>query len=126
MTLTGRCLGVARGIEAAGALAPRTAHAVRLAAEAGDQLAGSAAGRAGAGIVLGGDAHWAAEPRSPAGRRTSWARAKTRRASGLPTCPSEAIGASWAAPHGPSAAGAARTPRTRFRRWPAAGRGTGS
>ena len=57
MTLSGRRLGVTRGVEAPGALAPRAAHAVRLAAEAGDQLAGAAAGSAGAWIVLGGGAH---------------------------------------------------------------------
>ena len=46
------------GVEAPGSLAPRAAHAVGLAAEAGDQLAGAAAGGAGAGVVLGGGAHF--------------------------------------------------------------------
>jgi hypothetical protein len=51
-----RRLGVVRGLEAAAAVAPRAAHAVRGAAEAGDQLAGAAAGGAGAGVVLGHEA----------------------------------------------------------------------
>ena len=46
------------GVEAPGPLAPRAAHAVGLAAEAGDQFAGAAAGGAGAWVVLGGGAHF--------------------------------------------------------------------
>src|SRR3954454_17231836 len=50
-------LRVSRGLEAAGAVAPGAAHAVRIAAEAGDQFSAAATGRAGAGIVLGRGAH---------------------------------------------------------------------
>ncbi len=62
-------LRVARGVEAPGAVAPRAAHAVRLAAEAGDQLAAAAAGGAGAGIVLHGACRVLRSPAGPPSRR---------------------------------------------------------
>ena len=45
-------LGVARRVEASGALAPGAADAVGLASEAGDHLAAAAAGGAGGGVML--------------------------------------------------------------------------
>ena len=66
MALAGWSLRVVRRLEAAAALAPRAADAMRLAAEAGDQLSGAAAGGAGARIVVG----HRRDARSPGARPT--------------------------------------------------------
>src|SRR5690349_8610708 len=98
MALAGGGLGVARGVETARAVAPGAADAVRLAAEAGDELAAAAAGGAGAGIVLHGAWRVLRTRAGPSNRCAGRARP---RGSDRPDGRSGASGASSAGPPGP-------------------------
>src|SRR5689334_22711891 len=104
MAVARRRLGVVRGVEPAGPVTPRAAHAVRGLAEAGDQLTAASAGGAGTGIML----HAAAETRprvrayakSPAVRPRIVASLRASRSSGRRDGRSAASGASSVAPRG--------------------------
>ena len=115
-----RRLRVVPGLVRAGALAPRARHRLRRAAEAGDHLAGTAAGGAALRIVGVGRRGAHGRGRSSPGRAerptsTRAGRRRRRRATGRPGGRSGARGAASAAPRGRSAAAAGRTGGTRSR-----------